>query len=105
MKAIAAIEEFKKLIFGPQDPPNWWEKLKGEVRQKRPDGRYLERTLDVHLGRVLDNIATNPYRPQSGRAQYFFSRAGNIDGRYDGLGVEEKCTVLSRDKLLDGILC
>jgi hypothetical protein len=107
MKAIERIEEFRNLAFGPQEPPNWWQTLKGEVRQGRSDGRYLEKTLELHLEKAMKIEEARSYRSKNStnRRQYFFSKGGNIDGRYFGIGVEEKCAPLTRDKLLDGVLC
>jgi hypothetical protein len=104
MKAIERIEEFRNLAFGPRESPNWWETLKGEVRQGRSkEVRYLEKTLKAHLDKVMEPADAKAYR--SNRRQHFFSRGGNIDGRYHAIGVEEKCARLGRDKLLDGVLC
>ena len=108
MKAIERIEKFRGLAFARQEPPNWWQALKGEVRQGRSkDVRYLEKTLTAHLDKVMNPEDSAAYRSAAlqNRSQYFFSRGGNIDGRYVGIGVEEKCAKLSRDKILDGVLC
>ncbi|MEO7035247.1 MAG: hypothetical protein ABI548_15095 [Polyangiaceae bacterium] len=100
MSAETTIQEFANLVFG--DPQvEWWKELKGEVRQGREAGRYLEVTIEEKLRESIPE-----YRSKSEtRTQYFFSKGGKIDGRYKGLGVEEKCAVLSRDKLIDGVLC
>ncbi len=106
MNAIAAIEELRKLAFASGEASNWWAELEGEVRQGRRDARYLEKTLQTHLEKTMTTGDYAEYRSQTRRRQqYFFSGGGNIDGRFRGIGVEEKCAVLNRDKLLDGVLC
>lgn len=87
---------FETLRAGSEEP--WWRYLKGEVRQGREPGRYLEDTLTVALG--------EDYRAAP-RPQHFFSRGKRscMDGCFGQIGVEEKVIRRTFQGIRDGAIC
>lgn len=92
------VDDFLNRLFR-QNKSQWWNNLNGETRQGR-QGRFLQETLDSELADI-------PSYRKSERQLFFFSQSRNstIDGRYEHIGVEEKCNTLIIDEdLIDGAI-
>jgi hypothetical protein len=100
--AESRIQEFiSRLLPARSTEPHWWQNLLGEVRQRGPEGRYLDKVLEAHLKQDIPNYRGS----QATRNQFFFSPGAAIDGRFHGIGIEEKVAPLGLDKVMDGALC
>jgi hypothetical protein len=76
----------------------WWASLDGEVKQGRPEGRYLEQTLEAAMS---PDYRTLP------KEQFFFSshKRSCMDGRFGAIAVEEKVIHLNFAGVRDGAIC